>query len=113
MIQPTLLAEFQSQPAPPVTVTGPGLLDVTLWQQTNSITVHLVNLTNPMMMKGPIRELIPSAGQKVQIRLPIGARAKKVRLLAAGKVPQAHQSGSELTVTVPSILDHEVVAIDL
>ncbi len=44
---------------PPVTVTGPGVLDVTVWQQKDSLTVHLVNLTNPMMMKGPVRELIP------------------------------------------------------
>ena len=43
----------------PVTVTGPGVLDVTIWRQKDSLTVHLVNLTNPMMMKGPIREFIP------------------------------------------------------
>ena len=40
-------------------VTGPGLLDVTVWRQKQSLTVHLVNLTNPMMMKGPLRELLP------------------------------------------------------
>ena len=40
---------------PPVGVTGPGLLDVTAWRQRNSVTVHLVNLTNPMMLKGPVR----------------------------------------------------------
>ena len=44
---------------PVVTVTGPGVLDVTVWEQKNSMTIHLVNLTNPMMMKGPFRELIP------------------------------------------------------
>ena len=42
----------------PVTVTGPGILDVTVWLQKQSMTVHLVNLTNPMFMKGPVRELI-------------------------------------------------------
>src|SRR6185503_17268528 len=39
---------------PLLSVIGPGVLDVTLWRQQNSITVHLVNLTNPMLMKGPI-----------------------------------------------------------
>ena len=105
--------QWASNETPPVAVSGLGLLDVTLWQQTSSITVHLVNLTNPMAMKGPIRELIPCGEQKVQLRLPGGARVKKVRLLAAGKAPHAHQSGSELTVIVPSILDHEIVAVDL
>ena len=42
---------------PPVEVDGPGLLDVTVWRQRESMTVHLVNLTNPMMMKGPLREI--------------------------------------------------------
>jgi len=27
------------------------VLDVTVWRQEHSMTVHLVNLTNPMMMK--------------------------------------------------------------
>ena len=98
---------------PPVTVTGPGVLDVTLWRQKNSLTVHLVNLTNPMMMKGPVRELIPIGEQKVRVRLPDGTRAKKVQLLAAGKSVRAGHSGEYLCVTVPAILDHEVVAIDL
>jgi hypothetical protein len=97
---------------PPVTVTGPGVIDVTIWGQKNSITVHLVNLTNPMMMKGPIRELVPIGEQKVRVRLPAGARVKKVQLLAAKTVPPT-RSGSELTLIVPSVLDHEIVAIDL
>jgi hypothetical protein len=98
---------------PPVTVSGQGILDVTVWQQKESITVHLVNLTNPMMMKGPIRELIPIGEQKVLVQLPKGAQAKTVRLLAAGKTVPAPTSGDYHEITVPSILDHEVVAIDL
>jgi hypothetical protein len=98
---------------PHVTVTGPGVLDVTLWRQTNSITVHLVNLTNPMLMKGPIRELIPVGEQKVRLRLPDGLRAKRVHLLAANKTPRVQRNGSKLTITVPSILDHEIVALDI
>ena len=69
---------------PPVTVAGPGVLDVTVWRQRQSLTVHLVNLTNPMMMKGPVRELIPVGEQHVRVRLPEGTRAKAVRLLVAG-----------------------------
>jgi hypothetical protein len=98
---------------PPVTVTGPGVLDVTVWRQKASLTVHLVNLTNPMMMKGPVRELIPISEQKVRVRLPDGTQAKRVRLLAAEKRPRVERSGQYLSVTVPAILDHEVVAIDL
>lgn len=99
--------------SPVVTVTGPGVLDVTVWRQKDSLTVHLVNLTNPMMMKGPIRELIPIGEQEVRVRLPDGSRAKKVRLLAAEKNPRVERSEQYLSVAVPSILDHEVVVIDL
>jgi hypothetical protein len=97
---------------PPVTVTGPGVLDVTLWRQKNSMTVHLVNLTNPMMMKGPFRELLPIGEQKIRVRLPEGTRVGQVRLLAANQEPHVVQEGSQLTVTTSSILDHEILAID-
>jgi hypothetical protein len=38
---------------------------------------------------------------------------QKVRLLAADKDLQVEHSGEAVTVVVPSVLDHEVVAIDL
>ena len=98
---------------PVVTVTGPGVLDVAVWRQQASITVHLVNLTNPMMMKGPVRELMPIGEQQVRLRMPSGARARAVRLLAAGTNLPTDQSGGWLRATVPSILDHEVVAVDI
>jgi hypothetical protein len=97
----------------PAEVAGPGVLDVTVWRQRNSMTVHLVNLTNPMMMKGPLREVIPVGPQRARIRLPAGARAKKVQLLTAGISPRVDQTGALLTVTVPSVDVHEVIAIDL
>ena len=98
---------------PPVTVTGPGILDVTAWRQKASLTVHLFNLTNPTMMKGPVRELIPISEQKVRVHLPDGTQAKRVWLLAAEKRPRVTHSDPYLSVTVPAILDHEIVAIDL
>jgi hypothetical protein len=97
----------------PVTVTGPGTFDVTIWRQKESMTVHLVNLTNPMMMKGPIREFIPSPPQTVNVRLPSGAKAKKVHLLVSGRTPSVQEGSGSIALTIPSILDHEVVAIDL
>jgi hypothetical protein len=98
---------------PPVTVSGPGVLDVAVWRQASSMTVHLVNFTNPMMMKGPLRELIPIGAQQVRVRLPDGAHARGLQLLTAGTRPALRQDGAWITVDVPQILDHEVVAIDL
>ena len=94
-----------------VNVDGPGVLDVTVWQQANSMTVHLVNLTNPMMMKGPIREFMPVGPLKVRISQK--ERTGKIHLLAANKSPRVERSDQHLIVTVPNVLDHEVIAIDL
>ncbi len=77
------------------------------------MTVHLVNLTNPMMMKGPLRETIPVGPLTVRIRLPQGARPARVHLLTAGSTPRTTTAAGVLTVTVPTLELHEVIAIDL
>ncbi len=97
----------------PATVTGPGVLDVTVWRQKESMTVHIVNLTNAMMMKGPFREINPVGEQRVRVHLPGGRRPRRIQLLVSGIVPRVEQSEGYLTVAVPSISVHEVVAIDL
>jgi len=96
-----------------VRVEGPGILDVTVWRQKRSVTVHLVNLTNPMMMKGPFRELIRVGEQKLHIRTPPNTKVKKIHLLASNESPDYKMKDGIVLLTVPSILDHEVVALDL
>src|SRR5262249_52653672 len=96
----------------PVTVTGPGVLDVTVWKQKNSMTVHLVNLTNPMMMRPSFREMIPAPPQQVRLRLAEGRRVAKVQFLVGGTAPGVQTANGLMTVTVPSVRDHEVIAID-
>jgi putative glycosyl hydrolase-like family 6 (GHL6) protein/glycosyl hydrolase family 42 (putative beta-galactosidase) len=102
-----------SNESAPLEVQGKGVLDVSLWSQRDSITAHLVNLTNPMMLKGPIREIIPISSQKVRIRLPRdGRRVIKAHLLVAGaEVPFREENGA-IAVEVPTIHLHEVVALD-
>jgi hypothetical protein len=97
---------------PPVTVTGAGILDVTVWLQKKSMTVHLVNLTNPMFMKGPVRELIAVGAQTVRVQVPENRAVAGVTLLADGSKPPFRMESRALVVEVPSILVHEVVAVD-
>ena len=97
----------------PVTVTGPGVLDVTIWRQKNSMTVHLVNLTNPMMMRGPYREIVAVGEQRVRVQVPKGTWAKKAQLLVSNQQPRIEGQRGSVEITVPSIAVHEVVAIDL
>jgi hypothetical protein len=97
----------------PVEVIGNGILDITVWRQKESMTVHLVNFTNPMMMKGPFREILPTGRQRVSIMLPPGSSVHDLKLLVSGKIPEYRVSGGKLTLEIEQITDHEVIALDL
>jgi hypothetical protein len=97
---------------PAVRVEGPGVIDVTVWRQRASTTVHLVNLTNPMMMKGPLREAIPIGPLTVRLRLTDGRRPSKVSLLTAGTTVPLRVDDGAVVVDVPSVSVHEVIALD-
>jgi len=100
---------------PPLRVSGRGLLDVALWSQKDSVTAHLVNLTNPMSMKGPYREIFPVGPFDVTVQLPGQRRPKTTRLLVGGKTVALRPGNGANTwkLTIPEIGVHEVVAIDL
>lgn len=103
---------WASNGAQPVSVKGPGVLDVSIWTQQHSMTVHLVNLTNPMMMKGPVRDIIPVGRQQVRIQIPLGRRITKARLLVANvEIPHRETKGA-VELDVPSVGLHEVIALD-
>ncbi len=98
---------------PPVVVKGPGYLDLAVWRQAESLTVHIVNMTNPMAMRGSFRELYPVGPLEVDVALPAGASVSRVKLLTARRRPKYVVEGGRLRVTVPSVECHEVVAVDL
>jgi hypothetical protein len=92
-------------------VKGPGVIDVTVWKQEHSMTVHLVNLTNPMMMKGPFRELIP-VDAEVSIAIPANKKPAGVHLLMSGKNPVYEMKSEKLYVKVPQLMDHEIIGVE-
>jgi hypothetical protein len=100
-----------NEPAP-LSVKGSGVLDISVWLQKTSMTVHMVNLTNPMMMKGPVREIIPISRQRVCVRVPGDRRVTKAHLLVAGNEIPFHADGDMIVLDVPTIELHEVIALD-
>jgi len=96
-----------------ISVEGSGLIDISVWQQKESMTVHIVNLTNPRMFKAPFRELVPIGEQKVRVCIPTGKKVTQVRLLVTEVQPDFELDGDYLNISVPSILVNEVIAIDL
>jgi hypothetical protein len=59
------------------------------------------------------RVMLPIGEQKVRLRLPEGKKAGRVQLLVAGRETPSRRSGRWLELSVPSVLDHEVVAVDV
>ena len=96
----------------PLQVTGPGLVDIAFWRQRSSVTAHLVNLNNPMTMRGSYREAIPAGPYTVRLAVPAGRQAREARLLVAGTAVPLRQEGGWITVEVPRIDWHEVVAVE-
>ena len=96
----------------PLSVRGQGVLDVAVWRQQHSMTVHLVNLTNPMMMKGPIREIIPIGRQEVSVQAPPRKSVRRAHLLVGQRDLPFRQSGAVIQMEIASIGLHEVIALD-
>ena len=105
--------EWAANAQQPLTVMGPGMLDVSYWRQKTSLTAHLVNITNPMAMKGYMREILPAGPFTVSLAVPPGAAIKGVRLLEAGTPVESRQENGRLIVAVPRVAVHEVIAVDL
>lgn len=96
----------------PMAVSGAGMVDISYWRQEKSVAAHLVNLTNPMAMKGFMREILPVGPYEVTLQLPPGTNPKRVRLLEAGRDVEARRDGDRIVVQVPRLEMHEVVAVD-
>jgi hypothetical protein len=104
--------EWATNEMPPLCVKGAGMFDATAWMQKDSMTVHLVNLTNPMAMRPQMHELIPSPPQSVEVEIPKGKRVGRVHTLVKEGVMPHTISGSTLKFHVASVLDYEVIAVD-
>jgi hypothetical protein len=98
---------------PVATVAGPGLLDVTVWRQKDAMVMHLVNFTNAMAMRGPMREFTPVGEQRVRVQLPGGRRAAYAKLLVSGQNVPFRTASTGVEINVPRVVDHEVIAIEL
>ncbi len=98
-------------PKPPVEVSGDGIVELFAWETEPGYAVHILNYTNPNMVKGWIRRSYAIGAQQVRIELPAGAHIRKVRALRAGIDLPHQRRGSAITVAVPKVDDYEIVAL--
>jgi hypothetical protein len=69
----------------------------------------MVNLTNPMMMKGPTRAFHPAGPQRLTVALPQGRRVASARLLVAGSDLPVREEHGRVHLEVPGVELIEVV----
>jgi hypothetical protein len=91
-----------------VEVSGKSVLDVALRENANGLAVIMHNLTNPMMLKGPTREVFPVGPQTVSVELG-GRTVAAARALVSGRDLPVRTEGGRAIVEVPGIDTLEVV----
>ena len=109
LLRNTILWALHEEPI--VELKTKGIIDVAVWRQKESMTVHLVNLTNPMMMKGPFRDFFP-IDATIDIQIPENKRVTGVQLLFSDQKPAYEIKNRRVSLHVSKIADHEIVALD-
>lgn len=89
--------------APRIAVEGSGVIDLAVREGADELVVSLVNLTNPMMMKGPIREVFAIGPQRLSIAVPEGRSVAEARLLVSGRAAAVETSAGRAVIDVPGI----------
>ncbi len=94
---------------PEVTVDGKGVFDLGLHDSDKGRTLCVLNLTNPMMMKGPLRDTWPVGPLKVSIEIPEGKTIASAKLLVAGEEVDVTVQDNRVTLDITEIETMEVV----
>ncbi len=95
----------------PVTIEGKGLVELFGWQTEPGFALHLINYTNPNMLRAAVRELYPVGPFAVSFALPAGKKIAKVRALRAGQDLNFRIEDARVHFEIASVADYEVVAL--
>ena len=90
-------------------ISGRGVFDLALHENAHGRALCVLNLSNPMMMKGPLRETYPVGPLTVSIEVPEGRSPKSARLLVADEDVAFTLADGRATVTLPVLETLEVV----
>ncbi len=96
----------------PLEVTGRGLIDCELYQQSSRLILHVVNLTSAGTWRAPVHELIPVGPLQVRVRPPQGLQPKTLRMLVSQENKGLVAESGWVQFEMKSVLDHEVVVLE-
>jgi hypothetical protein len=95
----------------PATVEGSGMLELFAWETEPGFALHILNYTNPRMMRPFITQFYPTGPLQGRFQVPAGRRIGSVRALRALHDLPFRQSEGIVTFEVPSVVDYEVIAL--
>ena len=94
---------------PRIRVEGKGLVDIAVREGPGELAVTLVNLTDPMAMRGQRHELIPLRDQTVRIQIPERAVGLQAHLVIAGTPARTSIDAEVLSVYLDELEEIEVI----
>lgn len=97
--------------SPRVQVHGKGFVDLAVREGKDEIAVTVVNLTDPMAMRGQRHDSLPLHDQEVVLLIPDGAQLGSAELVIAGAPARTEVRGQQLHIPLDSIDDLEVVHV--
>jgi hypothetical protein len=93
---------------PRVEVTGRSVLDIALRENATGLAVLMQNLTNPHMLKGPIRETYPVGRHRISVVLPAGRTGASAHILG-GSALDVRVADGRADVELGQIMEAEVL----
>ncbi len=95
----------------PVYVRGRGMTEMFAWRTQAGHALHILNYTNPNMLRGWFRETYPIGELRVTFPMPTKEPIAQVRALRSGAILRHSQAGRIVDFTIPRVMDYEVAVI--
>jgi Hypothetical glycosyl hydrolase 6 len=95
----------------PVTVDGDGIVELFAWQTEPGFAVHVLNYTNPNLMRSFVRRFYPIGPLHIKLSVPSGKKIAEARTLRANRKLAFKQTGEIVEFDIPSVSDYEVAAL--
>jgi hypothetical protein len=96
---------------PLLTIEGDGVIDAFAWETEPGIALHLVNYTNPNMMRGWVRRFYPTGPLQIELAAPGGQPIQRARALRAGRDLPLVADRNRVRFETPPVADYEVIAL--
>jgi len=96
---------------PLATIEGDGVIEAFAWETEPGVALHLVNYTNPNMMRGWFRQFYPTGPLRIELAAPVGRPIQRARALRAGRDLSLQIEGNRVRFETPLVADYEVIAL--